>query len=58
MIGNLTGVIDYSTTEDSGTQVELGSRGVLGAIKPLEVGCVASESISCTRVHVYNSVVQ
>ena len=58
MIGNLTGVIDYSTTEDSRTQVELCSRGVLGAIKPVEVCAVVSESISCTKVHDRNSVVQ
>ena len=49
MIGDLTGVVNYSMTEDNRTQVELGSRGVLGAIEPLGSTAVISESISCLR---------
>ena len=49
MIEDLTGVVDYSMTEDNRTQVELGSRGVLGAIEPLGFTAVVSESISCLR---------
>ncbi len=49
MVEDLTGVVDYSMTEDNRTQVELGSRGVLSAVEPLGFAGVISESMSCLK---------